>query len=41
MYHKNFWTVEKIGRRIRMTHTREGAPDFEEWMTKMRALAGP
>ncbi len=32
---------EKIGRRIRMTHTREGAPDFEEWMTKMRALAGP
>ena len=32
---------EKIGRRIRMTHTREGNPDFEEWMTKMRALAGP
>jgi hypothetical protein len=31
---------ERIGRRQKMTHIQEGAPDFESWIAKMRKLAG-
>ncbi len=31
---------ERIARREKMTHTREGAPDFESWIARMRQLAG-
>ena len=30
---------ERLARRIKMTHTREGGADFEEWVAGMRKLA--
>ncbi len=29
---------EQLARRIKMTHTREGGPDFEDWIAGMRKL---
>ena len=31
---------ETIARREKMTHTREGGPDLEDWLAKMKKLAG-
>lgn len=31
---------ERIARRMRMTHTREGSPDFEDWIAQRRSIEG-